>query len=143
MNLHCQILNTGFGREKCTERITALVNILSRNTGMQFDNMVQKYGSLSTIMDDRWVAADITSFSTIFQSYQDDERLLLKGCMQMEPHLRWKKKFRLQRESNWKPLSYWYFFTVKNAVFKYAKVPNEALCKVVSHQKLQRAISWI
>ena len=40
INLHCQILNTGFGREKYTERITALVNSLSRNTGMQFDNMV-------------------------------------------------------------------------------------------------------
>ena len=38
------------------------------------------------------MAADITSFSTIYQSYQDDERLLLNGCMQMEPHLRLKKK---------------------------------------------------
>ena len=31
---------------------------------------------------DGWRTCDFTSFSTVFQSYQDDERLTLKGCVQ-------------------------------------------------------------
>ena len=34
---------------------------------------------------DGWKICDITSFSTVFQSYQDDERLILKGCVQWNP----------------------------------------------------------
>ena len=29
---------------------------------------------------DGWMNCDFMSFSTVFQSYQDDGRLLLKGC---------------------------------------------------------------
>ena len=28
---------------------------------------------------------DFTSFSIVFQSYQDDERLIMKGCAQWNP----------------------------------------------------------
>ena len=28
---------------------------------------------------------DVTSFSTVFQSYQDDERLIMKGCVIWNP----------------------------------------------------------
>ena len=31
------------------------------------------------------MTCDFTSFSTIFQSYQDDERLMMKGCVQWNP----------------------------------------------------------
>ena len=31
---------------------------------------------------DRWMICDFGSFSTVFQSYQDDERLIMKGCAQ-------------------------------------------------------------
>ena len=31
---------------------------------------------------DGWMICDFTSFSTVFQSYQDDERLIMKGCVQ-------------------------------------------------------------
>ena len=31
---------------------------------------------------DGWMTCDFTSFSTVFQSYQDDERLIMKGCVQ-------------------------------------------------------------
>ena len=31
------------------------------------------------------VTCDFTSFSTIFQSYQDDGRMIRKGCMQWIP----------------------------------------------------------
>ena len=31
---------------------------------------------------DGWITCDFTSFSTVFQSYQDDERLIIKGCVQ-------------------------------------------------------------
>ena len=29
------------------------------------------------------MTTNFTSFSTIFQSYQDDERLIMKGCVQL------------------------------------------------------------
>ena len=31
---------------------------------------------------DGWMTCDFTSFSTVFQSYQDDGRLKMKGCVQ-------------------------------------------------------------
>ena len=31
---------------------------------------------------DGWMICDFLSFSTVFQSYQDDERLIMKGCVQ-------------------------------------------------------------
>ena len=31
---------------------------------------------------DGWMTCDVTSFSTVFQSYQDNERLIMKGCVQ-------------------------------------------------------------
>ena len=31
---------------------------------------------------DGWMTWDFTSFSTVFQSYQDDGRLIMKGCVQ-------------------------------------------------------------
>ena len=34
---------------------------------------------------DGWMTCDFTSFSTVFQSYQDDERLIMKGCVQWNP----------------------------------------------------------
>ena len=33
-------------------------------------------------MDDGWMTSDFTSFSTVFRSYQDDERMIMKGCVQ-------------------------------------------------------------
>ena len=30
----------------------------------------------------KWMSCDFTSFSTVFQSYQDDWRLIMKGCVQ-------------------------------------------------------------
>ena len=33
-------------------------------------------------MMDGWMTCDFTSFSTVFQSYQDDERLIMKGFVQ-------------------------------------------------------------
>ena len=31
---------------------------------------------------DGWMTLHFTSFSTVFQSYKDDERLIMKGCLQ-------------------------------------------------------------
>ena len=31
---------------------------------------------------DGWMTCDFTSFSTVFQSYQDDGRLIMKSCVQ-------------------------------------------------------------
>ena len=35
-------------------------------------------------MDGR-MSCDFTSFSTVFQSYQDEKRLIMKGCVQWNP----------------------------------------------------------
>ena len=32
-----------------------------------------------------WMTCDFTSFSTVLQSYQDDERLVMKSCAQWNP----------------------------------------------------------
>ena len=34
---------------------------------------------------DEWMTCDFTSFSTVFQSYQDDRRMVMKGCVQWNP----------------------------------------------------------
>ena len=34
---------------------------------------------------DGWMICDFTSFSTVFQSYQDDGRMIMKGCVQWNP----------------------------------------------------------
>ena len=36
-------------------------------------------------MVDGWFTCDFTPFSTVFQSYQDDERMIIKGCVQRNP----------------------------------------------------------
>ena len=37
---------------------------------------------------DGWMTCDFTSFSTVFQSYQGDGRLIMKGCVQWSSGLR-------------------------------------------------------
>ena len=34
---------------------------------------------------DGWMTCDFPSFSTVFQSYQDNERSIMKGCVQWSP----------------------------------------------------------
>ena len=34
---------------------------------------------------DGWMICDFTSFSTVLQSYQDDGRMIMKGCVQWNP----------------------------------------------------------
>ena len=34
---------------------------------------------------DRWMICDFTSFSTVFETYQDDGRMIMKGCVQRNP----------------------------------------------------------
>ena len=36
-------------------------------------------------MMDGWMACDLTSFSTVFQSYQEDGELIMEGCVQGNP----------------------------------------------------------
>ena len=40
-----------------------------------------KERSCSTRMDG-WMTCDLMSFLTVFQSYQDDVRMIMKGCVQ-------------------------------------------------------------
>ena len=34
------------------------------------------------LSDDGWMTCDFTSLSTVFQSYQDDGWIIMKGCVQ-------------------------------------------------------------
>ena len=34
---------------------------------------------------DGWIICDFTAISTVFQSYQEDERIIMKGCVQWNP----------------------------------------------------------
>ena len=52
---------------------------------------------------DGWMTCDFTSFSTVFQSYQADGRLIMKGYVQWNPFLRL-RRFRLNGGSNSGPL---------------------------------------
>ena len=36
---------------------------------------------------DGWITCDFTSFSTVFQIYQDDGRLIIKGCVQWNVYI--------------------------------------------------------
>ena len=45
------------------------------------DGWVIMKGRMDRWMDN-WMTCDFTSLSTVFQSYQDDERLIMKGCVQ-------------------------------------------------------------
>ena len=38
-----------------------------------------------------WMAYDFMSFSTLFQANQDNERVIMKGCVQGNPILRLKR----------------------------------------------------
>ena len=40
---------------------------------------------IQSLDDDGQMICDFMSFSTVFQSYQDNERLIMKGCVQWNP----------------------------------------------------------
>ena len=39
----------------------------------------------AVISNDGWMTCDFTSFSTVFQSYQDNGRMIMKDCVQWNP----------------------------------------------------------
>ena len=45
--------------------------------------MVPQLNSLGK--ENGWMACDFTSFSTVFQSYQDDGQMIMKGYVQWSP----------------------------------------------------------
>ena len=49
---------------------------------------------------DGWMTCNFTFFSTVFQLYQDDARMIMKGCVQ--PFM--VERFQLERSSNSGPL---------------------------------------
>ena len=40
----------------------------------------QQTGTVISILE--WMACDLSSFSKVFQSYKEDGRLIMKGCLQ-------------------------------------------------------------
>ena len=52
---------------------------------------------------DRWMICNFTSFSTVFQVYQDDDRMIMKGYVQLNPVYS-RGDSRLERGSNPGPL---------------------------------------
>ena len=60
--------------------------------------MMKAYEAIINIMIDKlqlvgWMNGDFTFFSRVFQSYQDDDGVILKGCVlyDIDPHLRLKR----------------------------------------------------
>ena len=47
---------------------------------------------------DGWIICDFRSFSTVFQSYQDDGRLIMKGCVQLSS-VYGLRRFHLERKT--------------------------------------------
>ena len=49
---------------------------------------------------DGWMTSDFTYFSTVFQSYQDNEQMIMEGCMQW--NLIWSREdFVSSRAQTW------------------------------------------
>ena len=46
-----------------------------------FLNMAIMRQSGTDKKDNGWMTCDLTSFATVFQSYQDDKRTIMKGCV--------------------------------------------------------------
>ena len=55
--------------------------VISRSlkTGFYFPILVKQRGI------DGWMSCHFSSFSTVFQSYHDDDRTIMKGCVQWNP----------------------------------------------------------
>ena len=53
---------------------------------------------------DAWMIFDFTSSSNVFQSYQDDGRMMMKGCVQWNPVYGWEDRYISRPALN--PLSY-------------------------------------
>ena len=41
---------------------------------------------------DGWMTCSFMSFSTVFQSYQDDGQMIMKGCVQRNPVYDWNEQ---------------------------------------------------
>ena len=85
--------------------IKAPHNFSSKNdTAIDFMRTVRlkKSWAINFVMGgwmDGWMTCHFTSFSTVFQSYQDDRWVIMKGCVQWNPVYDG-KDLRLRRGSN-------------------------------------------
>ena len=51
-------------------------------SGLPFVSAVAMEDIAGTVDDDGWMTCDFTSFLTVFQSYQDDVGMIMRGCVQ-------------------------------------------------------------
>ena len=49
---------------------------------VRFPNTESHQGAVHDTAPDGWMICDFTSFSTVFQSYQEDGWVIMKGCVQ-------------------------------------------------------------
>ena len=86
MNVKRIYVETIFLNIKCT-----LIYLCSKNGEMNVQmykhhtlliNIVQ---TMTDVFKDGWMTCDFTSFLTVFQSYQDDRRTIMKGCVLWNP----------------------------------------------------------
>ena len=53
-----------------------------------WSTLLKVFGIISAIFqkeEDGWMTCNFTSFSILFQSYQDDGRMIMKGCVHWNP----------------------------------------------------------
>ena len=76
-----------FNKDKATSQLlTCKVVTFKLGTGkIYLRQMVLPPLDKKYLFKNGWMTCDFTSFSTVFQLYQDDGRMIMKGCVQWNP----------------------------------------------------------
>ena len=77
---------------KQSENKVEFINIFCFSLNLTFWHFVTTHPQSCPLKCQRmagWITCDFASFSTVFQSYQDNERLIMKGCVQWNPVYSW------------------------------------------------------
>ena len=75
------------GELSCLLTGLAEITLLGKHAGQHFSSFYVSSCRVTVVclrihIDDGWMTCDLTSFLTVFQSYQDDVRMIMKGCVQ-------------------------------------------------------------
>ena len=80
------IYNSYYIRLTAYPNIVTNISLLNYTTNSKFTTPFEFSDCGSNRKEkDGWMTYDLTSFSTVFQSNQDDERLIIKGCVHWNP----------------------------------------------------------
>ena len=78
-NLFCRTTWNRYEKAGVVTGAIAWVCLLAIIVILAVPRVLRRFGRFKM---DGWMTCDFMSFSTVFQSYQDDGRLIMKGCVQ-------------------------------------------------------------